>query len=169
MVRAHSRITTGLGREHPTEIGFTFHRWGAPYLPASGLKGVARRAAPDPESADQLFGNQDKKGSIVVLDGVIVTAGRGSASRFLELDVMNPHYPGYYRGQGLPSESDDPIPLTFLTIPKGASLSVVCAGRAEDHARDALEALIRGLSTFGFGAKTSSGYGWLETEEITYE
>jgi CRISPR-associated protein Cmr6 len=39
-------FTTGLGNEHPLENGFAFlNPYGLPYLPGSGVKGVARRAA----------------------------------------------------------------------------------------------------------------------------
>lgn len=36
------RLITGLGRKGPLEVGFAFHRYGFPYLPASGVKGIAR-------------------------------------------------------------------------------------------------------------------------------
>ena len=39
-------FATGLGNEHPLENGFAFlNPYGLPYLPGSGVKGVARRAA----------------------------------------------------------------------------------------------------------------------------
>ncbi len=41
--RAEARILSGLGGSHPMEVGFAFHPlYGFPYLPGSGLKGVAR-------------------------------------------------------------------------------------------------------------------------------
>ncbi len=36
------RFITGLGRGGPMEVGFTFHRYGFPIIPGSGLKGLAR-------------------------------------------------------------------------------------------------------------------------------
>ncbi|MBI4494103.1 MAG: type III-B CRISPR module RAMP protein Cmr6 [Chloroflexi bacterium] len=36
------RLVTGLGRKGALEVGFTFHRYGFPILPGSGVKGVAR-------------------------------------------------------------------------------------------------------------------------------
>lgn len=36
------RFITGLGAKGPLEIGFSFHRYGFPYLAGSGLKGIAR-------------------------------------------------------------------------------------------------------------------------------
>lgn len=36
------RLIAGLGRKGSLEVGFTFHRYGFPYLPGSSLKGLAR-------------------------------------------------------------------------------------------------------------------------------
>ncbi|MDT8897619.1 type III-B CRISPR module RAMP protein Cmr6 [Thermanaerothrix sp. 4228-RoL] len=36
------RFIPGLGRKTALEIGFSFHRYGFPYLPASSVKGIAR-------------------------------------------------------------------------------------------------------------------------------
>ncbi len=36
------RLVTGLGAHGPLEVGFTFHRYGLPILPGSGIKGLAR-------------------------------------------------------------------------------------------------------------------------------
>ncbi|MEP0805344.1 MAG: type III-B CRISPR module RAMP protein Cmr6 [Chloroflexota bacterium] len=39
------RFITGLGRKGPFEVGFTFNRYGFPYLPGSSVKGIARAQA----------------------------------------------------------------------------------------------------------------------------
>ncbi len=39
------RLIAGLGRKGALEVGFTFNRYGFPYLPGSGVKGLARAAA----------------------------------------------------------------------------------------------------------------------------
>lgn len=39
------RLIAGLGKKGSLEVGFTFHRYGFPYLPGSSLKGLARSAA----------------------------------------------------------------------------------------------------------------------------
>lgn len=39
------RLIAGLGKKGSLEVGFTFHRYGFPYLPGSSLKGLARAAA----------------------------------------------------------------------------------------------------------------------------
>lgn len=41
-LRTDWRLITGLGRKGPLEVGFTFHRYGFPYLPGSSVKGLAR-------------------------------------------------------------------------------------------------------------------------------
>lgn len=38
------RFITGLGAHGPLEVGFRFHRYGFPFLPGSGVKGLARTA-----------------------------------------------------------------------------------------------------------------------------
>jgi len=54
-----SPLTTGIGREHPTENGFAFlDPYGLPYLPGSSVKGVLRRAAEELA----LFEDGEKKG-----------------------------------------------------------------------------------------------------------
>jgi len=39
------RLIAGLGKKGSLEVGFTFHRYGFPYLPGSSLKGLTRAAA----------------------------------------------------------------------------------------------------------------------------
>mgnify|MGYP001389521639 CR=1 FL=1 len=39
------RLIAGLGRKGALEVGFTFNRYGFPYLPGSSVKGLARAAA----------------------------------------------------------------------------------------------------------------------------
>lgn len=39
------RLIAGLGRKGSLEVGFTFNRYGFPYLPGSSVKGLARAAA----------------------------------------------------------------------------------------------------------------------------
>lgn len=41
-VKTDWRFITGLGSKGPLEVGFTFHRYGFPFLPGSSVKGLAR-------------------------------------------------------------------------------------------------------------------------------
>lgn len=161
VVRVGWRFTIGLGGEHPAEVGFTLHRLGFPYLPASGLKGLAREVArtrlPGPE-VDRLFGTPGAPGVVYVFDALPLPGGEP----YLELDVMNPHVPEYYRGRDWPRPWDNPNPLCFLAVPAGTRFQlVVAAGEAAD-ARTATDLLLDGLATQGAAAKRAAGYGWFE-------
>ncbi len=155
------RLTLGLGGEHPTEIGFTLHRLGVPYLPATGLKGLARATAveegwPASEVA-RLFGDRDRRGAARFLDGYPVP-GKGG---LVELDVMNPHLPDYYQGKAGPHEWLNPVPLSFLAVPAGVRFRVqVAAGEPQDAVR-VRDILLLGLAREGAGAKRAAGYGWM--------
>ncbi len=160
------RFTIGLGGAHPTEVGFTLHRMGFPYLPASGLKGLARAVAearPAPgERIAQLFGTQDRRGALVFLDGLPL-AGQ---EPYLELDVMNPHVAEYYRGdEPWPREWLNPVPLHFLTVCRGVRFRVMVAARARRDAQEGLDLLVEGLTSWGAAAKRAAGYGWMEVAD----
>jgi CRISPR-associated protein Cmr6 len=159
------RLTLGLGSESASEIGFTLHRTGCPYLPASSLKGLARetarRAGAPPDQIDKLFGTQKAHGTVVFGDGYLCGfAGRNAKP--LELDVMNPHFPEYYSGKSWPTEWQDPVPIVFLTVPPGSIFKIWVASRNQNDASAALKFLIEGLNVLGVGAKKAAGYGWFK-------
>ncbi len=166
VLRVGWRLTVGLGSEHPAEIGFTLHRLGFPYLPGSGLKGVARDAA-ERKAAEgglslarlsELFGEQSRQGAARFLDALPVP-GDGP---YLELDVMNPHVREYYQGQDWPREWLDPVPLVFLAVPRAVRFRFLVAAAAAADAREAMELLVQGLTRWGAAAKRAAGYGWME-------
>lgn len=104
----------------------------------------------------------------------------------LQLDVMTPHYPEYYKNQGYPpSDDQDPNPLLFLAVRPGARFRFafrlgplprpeprddeekerarVLAGTPRDElAKDVKGWLTRGLEEYGAGAKTAAGYGYFQ-------
>jgi CRISPR/Cas system CMR subunit Cmr6 (Cas7 group RAMP superfamily) len=165
VLRTRWRLTTGLGGAHPSEVGFTWHRLGCPYLPASGLKGLARAAAvraAGRERADLLFGTQGGRSPIMILDACPVPGG----DPLLELDVMDPHLPDYYAGkEPWPREWEDPVPIVFPAVPAGVRFRVRVASRDPRLAEEAMAHLIQGLTVAGAGAKRAAGYGWLEVED----
>jgi len=81
--------------------------YGFPYLPGSGLKGLAIAYAeiaiePKPSGEDlrEIFGSEDKEprhaannrqGKVFFMDGIPTTFPQ------LDLDIMNPHYGDYYQ------------------------------------------------------------------------
>jgi CRISPR type III-B/RAMP module RAMP protein Cmr6 len=183
-VRPVWRLVVGLGEETPSEVGMRLHgTYGAPVLPGSALKGVARAMARDDKDnyADYgraAFGNEvgatadtaagtAKAGTATFLDAL--PDPPGNAAGAIAIDVVNPHAPGYYRtaGQEPPADYQQPIPVQFLTVSSAVSFRVHVLGRrphddeAELAADQARDWLLAGLAELGIGAKTNAGYGYL--------
>lgn len=179
-----SPFATGLGWEHPNENGFAFlHPYGLPYLAGSGIKGVVRRAAQDlakapgeenrgwTESAiTELFGLEPPPGS--------EDANRGALRFFdaipilaedkMAIDIMNPHYGEYYKGNTTPHDAGQPIPIFFLVVPPGSKFTFVVDCPREHMLSEELKknwhdlikkAFEHAFEWLGFGAKTAVGYG----------
>lgn len=160
------RLIAGLGRKGALEVGFTFHRYGFPYLPGSSLKGLARAyglleiaagldesqkkegvlkkletalsgekaegfekeikflgVGTSSESFDKasafrfIFGTTDTAGKAIFFDAIPHVMPR------LELDILNPHYPEYYKegSEEFPTNWQSPIPVKFLTVASGCT------------------------------------------------
>lgn len=166
------RLIAGLGKKGSLEVGFTFHRYGFPYLPGSSLKGLARAyglleiavgigedvlkkigkhfpletldktLSHDEEKKFNegmesygvkektplwdkakafryIFGTTEHGGHVIFFDAI------PSAIPKLDLDIMNPHYPDYYKEVGsenpkeYPTNWQSPIPVKFLTVAPG--------------------------------------------------
>lgn len=186
------RLIAGLGKKGSLEVGFTFHRYGFPYLPGSSLKGLTRayglleiavalesaikaRNEKDPLSKlDETLSQEEVKKfedgiqsynpNSDVLDmakgfrrvfGTTETAGKAiffdaiPSAKFppqLELDIMNPHYPDYYKEVGTkepkayPTNWQSPIPVQFLTVaPKSVFLFAIGWRGSPEDGKDHLE------------------------------
>lgn len=249
-LRTDWRLITGLGRKGPLEVGFTFHRYGFPYLPGSSVKGLARawglftiaevlgkdglaavaeahrretlakdevqpptdkrreqdqrrpretpakdevqpltallrlleietskafaqrweralgggrgEAREQAEAFRAVFGTTAAAGGAVFFDAI------PAAMPHLELDIMNPHVPDYYRdgGKTPPASWQSPRPVYFLTVAPGTEFrfAVGWRGPLDDmgRARRALAKhwLVSALTELGAGAKTGAGYGY---------
>lgn len=164
------RLTSGLGNDHPIENGFTLDPLlGVPYLRAAALKGLCRRAAEledwSKETLFLLFGSQDPLdprpeipnvcGDIVFLDAY------PSKWPTLDVDVMNVHHRKYYQGAESPLETEDPVPVFFLTVGEDVEYVFRLFSRTAraSHVDKMRQALLTGLTIFGVGAKTAVGYG----------
>jgi CRISPR-associated protein Cmr6 len=145
--QTQGRFVTGIGNDHPTENGFTWHpTLGTPYLTASSVKGLVRgwlewqwgaealKKAGDQEKRHQLlqwFGSENKDpreqqadhqaGWFVFFDAL------PNAPVQLAADVMTPHYDQWYEKGGgdqplksdtVPADWHSPVPVTFLTVKK---------------------------------------------------
>lgn len=175
-----SRLIIGLGGTSVIETGMTLHPlYGFPYLPGSGLKGLARAYAevavePKPSGDDlrEIFGSEDKdphnvannrQGNVFFMDGLPTQFPK------LELDIMNPHYGKYYqkekdsKGNPIPpADYLDPVPVTFLAVAAGEKFSFAVYSRNKDLAAKAKAWLIGGLTELGAGGKTNVGYGYFK-------
>jgi CRISPR-associated protein Cmr6 len=172
------RFVTGLGRNSPFEVGFTFHRlYGFPIIPGSSLKGLARAWAyfrlkeehpeRDPEE-DLLFAAvfgrapKDDAGESSV-GGAVFFEAVPLDNPELELDVMTPHFPDYYAGKRPPTDNQNPIPIPFLTVKPGVRFRFAVGWRGASHPKahaQAVEWLKAGLEHLGAGGKTAAGYGY---------
>jgi CRISPR-associated protein Cmr6 len=194
------------------------HIFGIPYIPGSALKGVVRMASfweiveklnkksdeeierlqkqlyedeiSHSDSGDilkhkLLFGAQNFNGLLIFLDAYPEI---NENQQIFELDVMTPHYQGYYTKNQVPGDWENPNPIPFLTVKKGINfcfnvlfdkfraLTLKDDGFSEkvkeiieewlddfsqlsEVVKDWLE---KALKEFGVGAKTRLGYGIFE-------
>jgi CRISPR-associated protein Cmr6 len=173
-------FATGLGNEHPIENGFAFLTpYGLPYLAGSGVKGILRRAMQElrddgvdgstSEAINALFGpeiiNQPEDAQRGALDFWDVFPN--PAGGRLVVEIMTPHYGGYYQKDETPHDSGSPNPVSFLAVPAKSQFDfhVVChpsrlPPSLQNRWRALLDrAFLHAFEWVGFGAKTSVGYG----------
>ncbi len=186
-------FVTGLGGCHPTEAGFILDRnTGVPFIPASALKGVLRLAhaldiaekidlEPDSRGTYEIsdremtlrkyFGDTDTglkdsvRGQLVFLDAFPATVPT------MKKDIMNPHFGKYYKGEAPPTETENPIPVMFMSVKEGIDFKFrlfilpLAEGATvprlfDENDRLAIMSMVtRACEQLGFGAKTSVGYG----------
>lgn len=168
--------------------------YGVPYIPGSSIKGAMKRVAavrcgvdavlngkyqpdkkikdirgqvPEDKQADvesflNAFGTTEGAAFFDIFDAWI-TAG-DPQGHFLMSDIVNPHHPGYYRGEKgheIPHDWDSPVPVTFVSIRPGVTVQFAfrCAENWVKFCRDLLEDV---LTKRGIGAKTNAGYGYFK-------
>ncbi|TVR83511.1 MAG: type III-B CRISPR module RAMP protein Cmr6 [Rhodospirillales bacterium] len=157
------RFASGLGRSHPVENGFAWHHGlGAPYLPGSSVKGVARSWAAWKafRDIDRVFGPEPKAGlhagSVIFIDALPVDPVA------LDADVMTPHYGPWYQEGKVPGDWHSPTPIPFLTVAADQTFQFTLLPRTPADGSDcevAAELLREALNNLGAGAKTAVGYG----------
>ncbi|MBI5576801.1 MAG: type III-B CRISPR module RAMP protein Cmr6 [Deltaproteobacteria bacterium] len=182
-LKSGNRLVIGLGLPHPTETGFLFDRLtGCPYLPGSSVKGMLRAAAGLTAEGNlegdtvfwryhqrRIFGSDKSdpaglaKGRMVFYDAFPKKWPR------LAIDILTPHYPGYYSGKGNPYPGDweSPRPIPLITIEAGATFVFhIESIEREEKDRKQDELAVEGLLTvaldwLGIGGKKSAGYGMI--------
>jgi len=111
------------------------------------------------ENFRKVFGTTGEAGSAVFFDAI------PQKPPTLELDIMNPHYPDYYKtgSKDYPTNWQSPIPVFFLTVAANQefSFAVGWRGKLNEDLRGKAEGWLKdGLTELGAGAKTSAGYGY---------
>jgi len=125
---------------------------------------LEKKGLRDAAAFREIFGTPANAGQAVFLDAIPAELPE------LELDIMNPHFPRYYqdkdKGADAPTDSQNPIPVYFLTVAAGTALQFAVGWRglldkhAENYRSTAQNWLMQGLLNLGVGAKTSAGYGY---------
>lgn len=146
--QTRGRFVIGMGNDHPTENGFTWHpTLGVPYLPASSVKGLVRgwlewqwgqealQKNGDAQKRRQLlqwFGSEHKESEHQVANQqagwFIFFDALPTEPVTLGADVMTPHYGKWYeqvddekkyiQADTVPADWHSPVPVTFLTVKK---------------------------------------------------
>src|SRR5437588_5951063 len=165
------RMVIGLGGESVLETDITLHHlYGIPFIPASALKGLTRayvttevegyksdKIDNDNEEVKRIFGSQEHAGTVIFFDAM-PTDGKVA----FVLDIMNPHYPEYYGGNKPPTNDQNTVPVTFLTVANTTFTFALALRRAnkEQHVKDVdrLKAWLQeALQKYGVGGKTIEG------------
>lgn len=173
--KTRGRLVIGLGGENVLETGLTLHRtYGTPLIPGTALKGLASHYCDQAWGAEDagfkrngdhhrtLFGTTEDSGHIIFHDAWMVPE---SVPESLQPDIMTPHHSGYYSGENAPTDYDDPVPITILSVIGSFYVAVSCdvPGDAGKRWEDlASQILSEALREWGIGGKTNSGYGRLE-------
>jgi len=142
---------------------------GAPYIPASAVKGCCHHAAfwmekdGDLESGttDRLFGTTQAKGLVTFLPAF----PEGPFS--FDLDILTPHP----RKNG---KEENPVPNKYPVVKEGArfafSYFLIHRKTSEEGApqinsqHELLEKILEAAFTAGMGAKTAAGLGWFQRD-----
>jgi len=173
--RVQGRMVVGLGSESVLETSICLHRtYGVPYIPGSALKGLAANYArskrvgtdwakdtKDGIAYKTVFGDTDDAGYIIFFDALYIP-DTGYNGQALYPDIITVHHKKYYQNAGeAPTDSDNPIPVPFLSA-TGTYLIALAAPdleQADAWIKATFDILEEALKTLGIGAKTSSGYG----------
>lgn len=89
----------------------------------------------------------------------------------IDLDILTCHHPDYYdpnKPKAIATDDENPNPVVFPTVAKGATLRFpilpIRPRCADDLLSAAYDFLSEGLQLFGLGGKTNAGYGWFSID-----
>ncbi len=176
------RLAAGLGNASVLENGLSMnHTYGLPYLPGTGLKGMASAMAHLGLAESSWRRGVEKEGKWIgqgedhkVLFGTMDTGAEDAAAGMVifhdawwdptdaknlpfQPDVMTPHHQKYnLEGGDWPNDWESPIPVPYVTV--GGTFRIALTGPPE-WVEAAFEILKMAFQHLGFGAKTQIGYG----------
>ncbi len=135
------------------------------------LRNDIRRVAPDAELLKmddddvlkiELFRNvREALGTVGFAGKAVFYDAIPAVAPVFVTEMMNPHFPKYYSGNEFPHDAQDPQPVAFLALEKGAQfLCAVGSRRGNAEVAERGWAFLKyGLREYGIGGKTSSGFG----------
>ena len=166
------RMIIGLGGGHVQETNMTLdHVYGIPIVPASTFKGAVRSwviqenfnnkeaLAMRDANFTKVFGSQASAGKVQFLPAYPIN------DVTLSLDIMNPHFPDYYTDTEPPTDTQDPIPINFLTVGQ-TSFRFVMLAKEQVLINTAKDWVDETLRDKGLGAKTAVGYGYFRRQRL---
>lgn len=190
IVSSVGRLALGLGNSSVLENGLTLHHtYGTPVLPGTSLKGLAAHfchqewgsqdeqyrmevgSRPAGESHEIIFGSTRQSGLLTFHDALVLP--ESLATDLLHEDIITTHHGEFYSGEmgRLPTDFDEPNPVSYLTISGEFLLAVQCptlddAELANKWAQLGMRLLTDALTTWGIGGKTSTGYGLFDRKKL---
>ncbi len=184
------RMVVGLGGKTVLETDITLHHlYGIPFIPGSALKGLTRSYVteeykkyyvPEDKPEEQrepskkidedhpeikrIFGTQEEAGTVIFFDAMPLDGKVTFA-----LDIMNPHYPDYYGGTKPPTNDQNPVPVTFLTVANTTFTFALAPRNPNDPKHKEYVEIVKGwlqeaIEKYGVGGKTSAGYGYFKID-----
>jgi CRISPR type III-B/RAMP module RAMP protein Cmr6 len=181
-IESCSKVLLGTGNPSVHEFGVNLNKpWGVPYICGSSIKGLASSYLAENGGEDwkkessslfksdyqlELFGgvkmtsDTEKKresfmGSVLFHDAWLFPDH--SSGWFCE-DIINVHYPSYYRQHQAPDGTDDPLPVKIAALMPDLRFLVTIQGPGP-YLKFVKQVLAAALKTKGIGGKTAVGYG----------
>ena len=164
------QMIIGLGGGHVQETNMALdHVYGIPIVPASTFKGAVRSwviqenfnnkeaLAIGDANFIKVFGSQASAGKVQFLPAYPIN------DVALSLDIMNPHFSDYYTDTELPTDTQDPIPINFLTVGQTPFRFAILT-KEQELIKIAEDWVNKTLTDKGLGAKTAVGYGYFRRQ-----
>lgn len=106
----------------------------------------------------KIFGSLEQEGEVIFFDAF------PTSKPTIKVDVMTPHYKHYYSEGKAPTDTENPVPINFLTV-ENTEFEFFIASKEElknlkIKDKSIIDWFKEALVNYGIGAKTSVGYGY---------